>query len=223
MRNGNYLITETNAQSVGWNAKTQFPLRWPAAVERIQYLASGANAVLYWHWHSLHYGQETYWKGVLSHDLEPNRLYAEMSRVGAEWKRLGPKLVNFEVENDVAILYSVDSYQWPGVHAGRRPRQLHDSPGPDAPGAVPIERGPDSVFLEHPDFSKYRVIVVPPLYVASDELLGKLSEYVRNGGHRAMSFKSGFTDENDTVRAVRAPGPLRAAAGFSYQEFSTLP
>jgi beta-galactosidase len=63
---------------------------------------------------------------------------------------------------------------------------------------------------------------VPPLYVASDELLQKLSEYVSNGGHVVMSFKSGFTDENDTVRAVRAPGPLRAAAGFSYQEFSTL-
>ena len=32
--------------------------------------------VEYWHWHSLHYGQETYWKGVLSHDLEPDRAYA---------------------------------------------------------------------------------------------------------------------------------------------------
>ena len=24
--------------------------------------------VEYWHWHSIHAGQETYWKGVLSHD-----------------------------------------------------------------------------------------------------------------------------------------------------------
>jgi beta-galactosidase len=66
------------------------------------------------------------------------------------------------------------------------------------------------------------VIVVPPLYVASDELLERLSEYVRSGGHLVMAFKSGFTDENDTVRATRMPGPLRKAAGFSYQEFSTL-
>ncbi len=37
-----------------------------------------------------------------------------------------------------------------------------------------------------------------------------------------MTFKSGFTNENSAVRPVRAPGPLHEAAGFTYQEFSTL-
>jgi beta-galactosidase len=37
-----------------------------------------------------------------------------------------------------------------------------------------------------------------------------------------MTFKSGFANENSAVRWVRAPGPLREAAGFSYQEFSSL-
>ncbi|MBE3065766.1 MAG: beta-galactosidase [Spirochaetes bacterium] len=38
-------------------------------------IAGGASLVAYWHWHSLHYGQETYWKGILSHDLEPGRVH----------------------------------------------------------------------------------------------------------------------------------------------------
>jgi beta-galactosidase len=37
-----------------------------------------------------------------------------------------------------------------------------------------------------------------------------------------MSFKSGFANENAAVRWERAPGPLREAAGFTYQEFSNL-
>ncbi len=37
-----------------------------------------------------------------------------------------------------------------------------------------------------------------------------------------MTFKSGFAKENSSVRWARAPGPLREAAGFSYQEFSNL-
>jgi beta-galactosidase len=45
---------------------------------------------------------------------------------------------------------------------------------------------------------------------------------VKNGGHVVMTFKSGFANENSAVRWVRAPGPLREAAGFSYQEFSNL-
>ena len=223
LRGGNYLITETNAESVGWNAKTQFPpYDGQLRLSAYSHLASGANAVLYWHWHSLHYGQETYWKGILSHDLEPNRLYAEMSRVGAEWKRLGPKLVNLQVKNDVAILYSIDSFHGleympfdDRVNYMTVLQQMHKA-------LYELNVGADFVFPERTDFNRYRVIVVPPLYVAGDELLDQLSDYVKKGGHVVMSFKSGFTDENDTVRAVRAPGPLRAAAGVSYQEFSSL-
>ncbi len=37
-----------------------------------------------------------------------------------------------------------------------------------------------------------------------------------------MTFKSGFTNENSAVRWELAPGPLRHAAGFTYQEFSNL-
>jgi beta-galactosidase len=37
-----------------------------------------------------------------------------------------------------------------------------------------------------------------------------------------MAFKSGFTNEYDTVRWSMAPGPLRKAAGFRYLEFSNL-
>ncbi len=79
-----------------------------------------------------------------------------------------------------------------------------------------------SCFPESTNFSDYKVIVVPPLYVASDALLNKLVDYVRNGGHVVMAFKSGFTNEFDTVRWTTMPGRLREAAGFHYQEFSNL-
>ena len=53
-------------------------------------------------------------------------------------------------------------------------------------------------------------------------MLSRISDYVKNGGHVLMTFKSGFANENSMVRHVRAPGPLREAAGFNYQEFSDL-
>jgi beta-galactosidase len=37
-----------------------------------------------------------------------------------------------------------------------------------------------------------------------------------------MTFKSGFANNNLAVRSLPAPGPLSAAAGFTYQEFSNL-
>jgi beta-galactosidase len=72
------------------------------------------------------------------------------------------------------------------------------------------------------ELSAYKLLVVPVLYVANDALLKKISDYVYGGGHVLMTFKSGFTNENSAVRWERAPGPLRQAAGFTYQEFSNL-
>ncbi len=78
------------------------------------------------------------------------------------------------------------------------------------------------MFPENADFSQYKLLIVPALYVADDALLKKISDYVHGGGHVLMTFKSGFTNENSAVRWERAPGPLREAAGFTYQEFSNL-
>jgi beta-galactosidase len=82
--------------------------------------------------------------------------------------------------------------------------------------------GADFVFPESTSLSNYKVILVPPLYVADDAVLKRLAEYVHAGGHLLVAFKSGFCNEYSTVRWELAPGPLREAAGVHYQEFSSL-
>lgn len=223
-KNGNYLVTETNAQAIGWDSRTQFPpYDGQLRLSAYSHVASGANMVAYWHWHSLHYGQETYWKGLLGHDLEPNRVYQEAARIGAEFKRLGNKLVNFRQKNEVAILVSLDSYHaiefMPFDDRVNYMTVLNQMYG----ALYSLNAGVDFIFPEKANFEDYRVVLVPPLYVASDGLLSKLAAYVENGGHVVMAFKSGFANEYSTVRWEKAPGPLRKAAGFYYQEFSTLP
>jgi beta-galactosidase len=223
LRQANYLVTETNAQTTGWTSKGQFPpYDGQLRLNVYSHVASGADLVAYWHWHSLHYGQETYWKGVLSHDLEPNRVYEEVSRIGNELKRVGPRLAHLKRKNDVAILFSLDSHQ--GIRC---------MPFDDQVDYMTVLRqfyhalyrmnvGVDFVYPESRNLADYKVIVVPPLYIANDALLERLVEYVRLGGHLVMAFKSGFANEYSTVRWQRMPGPLREAAGFSYQEFSNL-
>ncbi len=223
LKRKNYLVMETNAQTIGWDSRTQFPpYDGQLRLSAYSHFACGANMVAYWHWHSLHYGQETYWKGVLSHDLEPNRIYREMARIRSELQRVGPSLVNLRKDNAVALLVSLDSYHglrfMPFDDHVNYMTVLHQM----YRALYRLNVEVDFVFPETQDLSRYKVIVVPPLYVASDELLGRLASYVQTGGHLVLSFKSGFTNEYSTVRWTRAPGPLRQAAGFSYQEFSSL-
>jgi beta-galactosidase len=234
LKHSNYLVTETNAQTLGWDSSSQFPpYDGQLRLDVYTNVSSGANMVEYWHWHSIHAGQETYWKGVLSHDLEPNRSYAEVSTVAHELQKIGPRLADMKIKNQVAILYSVDSsnginfmpYEpaqgngWvPGKAGGSYGgliAQLHRS-------LYNANVGADFVFPDTTDFSPYKLLIVPALYVADDGLLMRISDYVKGGGHVLMTFKSGFTNENSAVRWDRAPGPLRQAAGFNYQEFSSL-
>ena len=85
LKHANFLVTETNAQTIGWSSAGQFPPYDGQMREDVYtHLSNGANMVEYWHWASIAANQETYWKGVLSHDLEPNRAYAEVSRTAHE-------------------------------------------------------------------------------------------------------------------------------------------
>jgi beta-galactosidase len=234
LKHSNFLITETNAQTTDWTSAFQFPPYDGQLREDVYtHLSNGANMVEYWHWASIPANQETYWKGVLSHDLEPNRAYAEVSRTAHELQKIGPHLIGLQIHNQVAILWSRDSRNaisfmpftsnasvpWgpgrPSVGYDSLVQQIHKS-------LYDLNIGSDFVFPTTQDFSAYELLIVPALYIADEALLQRISDYVKNGGHVVMTFKSGFANENSAIRWVRAPGPLREAAGFSYQEFSNL-
>jgi beta-galactosidase len=233
LKHSNFLVTETNAQSTDWTSAFQYPPYDGQLREDVYtHLSNGANMVEYWHWASIAANQETYWKGILSHDLEPNRAYAEMSRTAHELETIGPHLVGLQIHNQVAILWSRDSLnaiefmpftssggQWsfgsPLANYSSLVQQIHRS-------LYDLNVGCDFVFPTTQDFSAYKLLIVPALYIADDAQLQRISDYVKNGGHVLMTFKSGFANEYSAVRWERAPGPLRAAAGFSYQEFSNL-
>jgi beta-galactosidase len=234
LKGTNYLVTETNAETIGWDSRSQYP-PYDGQLRQDVYLmaATGANMVEYWHWHSLHYGQETYWKGVLSHDLEPGRIYAEAARTAHELERIGPQIVNLKASHPVALLYSNDSRRGTDYMPFLVSQVAGDMPW-HHPGGYEVEMrrlyralyhlnvGVDFIFPETEDLSGYKAIVVPPLYVASNALLERLANYAREGGHLVLTLKSGFCDEYSTVRHEMAPGPLREAAGIHYQEFSNL-
>jgi beta-galactosidase len=233
LKHANFLVTETNAQTTDWTSAFQYPPYDGQLREDVYtHLSNGANMVEYWHWASIAANQDTYWKGILSHDLEPNRVYAEVSRTAHELEKIGPHLVGLQIHNQVAILWSRDSLNgisfMPFTSAGRQ----WSSAGPLADYGSLVQQmhrslyalniGSDFVFPETQDFSQYKLLIVPALYISDDALLKRISDYVKNGGHVVMTFKSGFANENSAVRWVRAPGTLREAAGFSYQEFSNL-
>lgn len=226
LKNEPYLVLETQAQAFRY--WTPYPGQ--LSQQAFSHLASGAIGVEYWHWHSIHNSFETYWKGLLSHDMEENAVYDEASDTGAALKKIGPYLQGVSKNNKVALV--VDNLSQTA---------LKYFPIGDA------ENEPDGQFLSYNDVTRayydalyeqniecdvidvqllkeraqyYNMIVTPVLYVATEDTIAILRDFVANGGVLVSSFKSFFANENVQVRQSRQPFAMTDVFGMYYQQFT---
>jgi len=220
MKHNNYLVLETQAQSLA--GRQELPYPGQLRLQAYSHLASGADMVEYWPWMSLPNAVETYWKGVLSHDGDPNPVYEEVRQVGQEWKRIGDRLIHLKVRNKVAIFFSNASLTALGWYPFSDSLGYNDVLRREYDALYSMNVGCDLVNETSTNLSYYSLLVVPPLYCVSDSVLEVLNDYVRRGGHIVYSCKSGFTNENVQVRSSVMPGPLRATVGASYQLFTNI-
>jgi beta-galactosidase len=231
-----FLVTETNALSIG-EPHSNFPAfdgQWRQAAWAL--VARGARMIEYWHWHSNHFGNETYWLGVLNHDGEPGRCYDEVKRIAGELAYAGAAVVDLVPHADVAVLYSRESkwameFQPPLAAEGdlapdrgsyeRILARFYEGlfgAGLQADIVYAQQLGSDAEAL----VARWPVLVVPGLYVADDVLLDVLDAYARAGGHLVLGFRSGYADDEARARAEVMPGRLREAVGASYAEYTNL-
>lgn len=224
LKQDNYLMIETQAQ--GWPGWT--PYKGQLRLQAYSHLASGANSVMYWHWHSIHNSMETYWKGLLGHDFQENATYREACTIGREWKEIGSHLVNLRKKNQVAILVSNEALtglNWFGIEAtaaGNHGIRYNDVLRwiYDALYEMNIECDflwPESTSA---DFARYRAVIVPALYAAPEELLHRLNRYVEEGGTLFATFKTAFANENLKVSHELQPHILHECLGVHYHQFT---
>jgi beta-galactosidase len=73
-----------------------------------------------------------------------------------------------------------------------------------------------TIDFARPDFdlSRYRLVLVPNLYLVSDQTATNLAEYVRGGGHLVMSFFSGVVDPDEHIRLGGYMQPFRELLGL---------
>ncbi|WP_426517659.1 beta-galactosidase [Diaminobutyricibacter sp. McL0618] len=236
-----FLITETNASSIGHSSLNFSPYdgQWRQAAWAL--VARGARLVEYWHWHTLHFGVETYWGGVLPHSQVPGRTYAELARLGAEFARAGDRVARSVPDADVAVLYDSDSkfalssqapFGAPGQYldpdsyrrivaafyrgafdAGLQARLVRPQQLFASRGA---DTGPADFATAHP------VLVVPAFFTAADDDLDWLDAYAAAGGHLVLGPRTAYADREGRARIDVKPSRLTGAAGVTYDEFANL-
>lgn len=217
LKKDNYFVLETQAQGFPEWTPYDGQLRLLA----FSHLASGADLVEYWHWHSLHNACETYWKGLLSHDFAENKTYREAMTVGNDFKKLGKSLIHLKKMNQIAIMVSNESLTglklFPvsgGITYNDVVRWLYDA-------LYEMNYECDFISPGEQELSAYKAIILPAFYCAPEGTLLRLKKYVEEGGVLVGTFKSCFTNENVKVYHDTQPHILRECFGASYDQFSS--
>ena len=217
LKKDNYLVLETQAQ--GFANWTPYPGQ--LRLQAFSHLASGADCVEYWHWHSIHNSAETYWKGLLSHNLQENEPYREACTIGEDFARLSDKLVHLKKHNQIAIMVdnnSLTAMKWFPCEFGNKGdyneivlwiyKNLYE-----------MNAECDFISEDEENLSDYKLIITPCMYCAKESTLTNLREYVRNGGALLSTFKTAFADENIKVYTDDQPHILSEVLGITYDQF----
>lgn len=216
LKEKNYLVLECQAQAF----KYWTPYPGQLRLHAYSHLASGADGIMYWNWHSIHNGYETYWRGLLSHDLEENPAYEEACVIGDEWKNFGNQLQHLKKENKAALVvdnHSLTAFEWFPMDRDLTyndvVRWMYDS-------LYEMNIECDVVDVNALEPEKYNLIVTPALYAVDEKIVEKLETFVVQGGVLVSSFRSFVSDECLSVWHDKLPHRLYKCFGMSYNQFT---
>ena len=228
LKHTNYLVTETNAQTLGWDSAGQFP-PYDGQLRLDVYTTSPAAPT----WWSTGIGtrfmpvRKPIGRACSATTSNPIALTVRLLASRTNFRRLA-RTRQYEASRTKSLFSTAwtrrtasascrSSGREPHVDAGQSVGSLQRRCQPTAPLALRRQRRRRFRFpnVTAAELAQYKLLIVPCLYVADDALLHRISDYVHGGGHVLMTFKSGFTNENSAVRWELAPGPAATGGGIS--------
>lgn len=216
LRDDAYLVLESQAQAFkDW-------LPYPGQLRQMAYshLASGACGVMYWNWHSLHNGLESYWKGLLSHDFESNPTYEEAKTLGQELKRLQPYLPLLKKKNRIAIVVNTESVNAMKWFPTDKDLSYNDVVHWVYDALYELNLECDVIFSQADDWSRYDLLIFPELYATHQSLVPRVRKFVEQGGTIFATFRSFMTDKHLKIFPDRQPHGLTDCFGMTYNQYT---
>ncbi len=216
-------------QATGYVLGPRTSPKEPGEIARhsLQHVARGSKGAMFFQWRASRGGAEQWHPGMVPHTGPDSRVFREICALGEALKRVpapldGPLDGPPVVEAEVAILWDEEAW-WAVQGPGLPSAEIDYLAAAEQAHRVLWRQGVAACFA-HPshDLSAYRAVLVPSLYLISDEAARNLAAYVEGGGTLVVSFFSGIADEHTRIRMGGYPGALREILGIRVEEFRPL-
>ncbi|WP_195552690.1 beta-galactosidase [Bifidobacterium pseudocatenulatum] len=219
-----WFLMEHSTSAVNWRPVNYRKEPGQLVRDSLAHVAMGADAVCYFQWRQSKAGAEKFHSAMVPHTGEDSAVFRDVCELGADLNTLadngllGTKLA----KSKVAVVFDYES-EWATEHTATPTQKVHHVDEPLQWFRALADHGVTAdVVPVSSNWDEYEVVVLPSVYILSEETTRRVRDYVANGGRLIVTYYTGLSDEKDHVWLGGYPGSIRDVVGVRVEEFMPM-
>ncbi|MDF2543613.1 MAG: pbg [Herbinix sp.] len=218
-----FMLMESTPSMTNWQEVAKLKRPGMHLLSSLQAIAHGSDTVQYFQWRKSRGSWEKLHGAVVDHcGHENTRVFKDVTQLGEALNKLDV-IVGTSVEPDVAIIYDWEN-RWafneaPGLNNSHKEYEQTCKRHYQAfwEKGVPVD-----VINMDCEFTGYKLLIAPILYMVRPGVAERIEKFVQEGGTFVTTYCSGVVNENDLCFLGGFPGPLRKLLGIWDEETDGL-
>jgi beta-galactosidase len=213
---GSWLLMETAPNLI--YTRGRMHAKEPGRMTRhsLGYVARGSAGAMYFQWRQPRGGAEMFHSALVPHAGPDSPVFREAVGLGRTLRALGPAVAGAPPPvAQVAVTW--DAPSWWALQGGGLPATDLDYLDAVRQAHRVLFRSKLAADFVFPgvstDYGDHRMIVVPHLYLLSDEAAAAFRRFVEGGGHLVVGYLSGIAEPDTRIRLGGYPGAFREVLG----------
>lgn len=219
-----WFLMEHSTSAVNWRPVNYRKEPGQLVRDSLAHVAMGADAVCYFQWRQSKAGAEKFHSAMVPHAGEDSAVFRDVCELGADLNTLadngllGTKLA----KSKVAVVFDYES-EWASEHTATPTQKVHHVDEPLQWFRALADHGVTAdVVPVRGAWDDYEMVVLPSVYLLSEETTRRVRDYVVGGGRLVVTYYTGISDERDHVWLGGYPGSIRDVVGVRVEEFMPM-
>ena len=219
-----WFLMEHSTSAVNWREINYRKEPGQLVRDSLAHVAMGADAVCYFQWRQSKAGAEKFHSAMVPHAGEDSAVFRDVCELGADLNKLSDEgiLGSRLAKSRVAVVFDYES-EWATEHTATPTQHVHHVDEPLAWFRALADQGVTAdVVPVRGAWDGYEMVVLPSVYLLSEETTRRVRDYVVGGGRLVVTYYTGISDEKDHVWLGGYPGTIRDVVGVRVEEFMPM-
>lgn len=222
MKEKPFLMIESTPSLVNWHDVNKLKAPGVNTLASMQAVAHGSDGVMYFQIRKSRGASEKFHGAVIDHEGSENtRVFKEVEELGKILSE-NSSIKGSYAKSDTAIIYEFENSWAVNDLWGLKKERSYRSTCMKHYAAVKRMGINVDVIGMNTDFSGYKVIIAPMLYMLSEENAEKIRSFVDNGGTFAATYLTSYVNETDLCYLGGFPGNLKDVFGIWNEEIDSI-